>query len=129
MGHRDEVEAVDAEFSKHFDNQDSASVASMYAADAKLLPPGSPLVEGRDAIRAFVDQMFAAGARSLRLNTMDVIDAGDYAIEVGNFVMGIEPPGADPIQEVGKYVAIFGRQADGSLKLVVDTFNMDASYT
>ena len=40
MGHRNEVEAFDAEFSKHSDNQDSASVANMFAANAKLLPPG-----------------------------------------------------------------------------------------
>ena len=40
--------------------------------------------------------------------------------------MGIEPPGADPIQHVGKYVAVYRRQSDGSLKLIVDTFNSDA---
>ena len=39
--------------------------------------------------------------------------------------MGIKPPGADPIQEVGKHVAIYRRQSDGSLKLIVDTFNND----
>ena len=100
-------------------------MANFYAADAKLLPPGSPLVEGPDAIRAFVDGMFAAGCRSLDLTTGDVIEAGDCAIEVGSFVMGIEPPGVDPIREVGKYVAICRRQADGSLKLIVDTFNSD----
>jgi ketosteroid isomerase-like protein len=100
-------------------------VANFYAADAKLLPPGSPLVEGRDAIRAFADGMFAAGCRSLDLTTADVIEAGDCAIEVGSLVMGIKPPGADPIQEVGKHVAIYRRQSDGSLKLIVDAFNND----
>jgi hypothetical protein len=40
MGHRNEVEALDAEFSKRSDNQDSFSVANRYAANAKLLPPG-----------------------------------------------------------------------------------------
>ena len=39
--------------------------------------------------------------------------------------MGIEPPGADPIPEVGKDVAIYRRQSDGSSKLIVDTFNND----
>src|SRR5271169_997286 len=126
MGLKNEVEGLIAQFGKDFGNQDSASVANFYAADAKLLPPGSPLVEGRDAIRTFVDGMFAAGCRSLDLKTADVIDAGDCAIEVGSFVMGIEPPGADSIQEIGKYVAIYRRQPDGSLKLIVDTFNSDA---
>jgi ketosteroid isomerase-like protein len=126
MGLRNEVEGLIAQFGKDFSNQDSASVANYYAKDAKLLPPGSPLVEGRDAIRAFADGMFAAGCRSLDLKTGDVIEAGDCAIEVGSFVMGIEPPDADPIREIGKYVAIYRRQSDGSLKLIVDTFNNDA---
>jgi ketosteroid isomerase-like protein len=126
MGLRNEIEGLIAQFGKDFGNQDSASVANYYAEDAKLLPPGSPLVEGRDAIRAFADGMFASGCRSLDLTTADVIEAGDCAIEVGSFVMGIEPPGADPIQDVGKYVAIYRRQSDGSLKLIVDTFNSDA---
>jgi ketosteroid isomerase-like protein len=125
MGLRNEIEGLIAQFGKDFSNQDSASVANFYAADAKLLPPGSPLVEGRDAIRAFADGMLAAGCRALELTAADVIEAGNCAIEVGSFVMGIEPPGADPIQEIGKYVAIYRRQSDGSLKMIVDTFNSD----
>jgi len=125
MGPRNEIEGLIAQFAKDFENQDAAGVASYYTEDAKLLPPGSPLLEGRDAIRAFADGMFAAGCRSLDLKTGDVVEAGDLAVEVGSFVMGIVPPGADPIQDVGKYVAIWRRQSDGSLKLIVDTFNSD----
>jgi hypothetical protein len=40
--------------------------------------------------------------------------------------MGIEPPDADPIQEIETYVAVYRRRSDGSLKLVVDTLNNDA---
>jgi len=126
VGLRNEVEELLAQFAKDFDNQDAEALANFYTPEASLLPPGSPLVVGRDAIRAYVDGMFAAGCRSLRLTTGEVIEAGDCAIEVGSFVMGIEPSGADPIEEVGKYVAVYQRQSDGSLKLIVDTFNSDA---
>ena len=125
MGLRNEIEGLIAQFAKDFENQDAVGVASYYTEDAKFLPPGSPLLEGRDAIRAFADGMFAAGCRSLDLKTGDVMEAGDLVVEVGSFVMGIVPPGADPIQDVGKYVAIWRRQSDGSLKLIVDTFNSD----
>ena len=81
MGLRNEIEGLVAQFGKDFSNQDSAMVVNFYAADAKLLPPGSPLVEGRDAIRAFADGMFAAGCRSLDLTTADVIEAGDCSDE------------------------------------------------
>jgi hypothetical protein len=40
--------------------------------------------------------------------------------------MGIEPPGADPIRKIGKYVAVSRRQSDGFLTMIVDTFHTDA---
>ena len=127
MGIRDEVEQLHAEYAKHFGNQDSAGVATLYTADARYLPPGIPLVEGRDAIRAFIDGVIALGGRSLELKTGHIIEAGDCVIEVGSFVLGIEAPGADPFQVAGKSVAVYGRQSDGSLKLIIDAFNMDAA--
>ena len=42
MGVRNEVEGLIAQFGKAFDNQDSASLANFYAADAKLCRPGLP---------------------------------------------------------------------------------------
>ncbi len=47
---------VVAAFRKEFENQDSASLAHFCAVDAKLWSPGSPMVEGRDAIRVFFGQ-------------------------------------------------------------------------
>jgi ketosteroid isomerase-like protein len=70
--------------------------------------------------------MFASGARGLELNTLDVLEADDLAVEVGRYTMTIQPPGGDVMRDVGKYVAVWRRQADGGLKLVVDTFNSDS---
>ncbi len=126
MGRRDDVEAIHAEYSRHFGKQDSAGVANLYTEDARYLPPGFPLVEGRDAIRAFMDGIFAWVFRSLDLQTQDLIDAGDYVIEIGSFGLGADSQDADQVQAAGKSVAIYRRGSDGSLRLAIDAFNMNA---
>ena len=122
MGVRDEISELITEFCKAVDNQDAQAVASFYADGIRFLPPDAPMIEGRSGVQGFVEQMFGAGMRSLDLATLDVLEGGDLAVETGRFTMGFE----GDAKVDGKYVAVWGRQSDGSLKLVVDTFNTDA---
>jgi ketosteroid isomerase-like protein len=55
-----------------------------------------------------------------------MLEGGDLEIEVGRYTLGMQPPGADPMVDNGKYVAVWRRDTDGKLKMVVDTFNTDA---
>jgi ketosteroid isomerase-like protein len=126
MSRQQEIDEFDDGFCKAFANQDPVALASFYTEDAKLLPPNAPLVEGRKGVEGFAADMFAAGAQALELDTVDVIEGGDLAVGTGKYTMTIQPPGGDPIQDVGKYIAVYQRQADGGLKLVRDTFNGDA---
>jgi ketosteroid isomerase-like protein len=51
---------------------------------------------------------------------------GDVAYARGSYSMKIAVPGAPaPVDEKGKYVEIWRRQADGSWKLARDIFNSD----
>ena len=45
-----EIQALNDRFSEAFNRGDSPTVAAMYTDDAVVLPAGSPLVRGRDAI-------------------------------------------------------------------------------
>jgi len=126
MSLHQEIRDFDDEFCKAFANQDPAALASFYTEDVKLLPPNAPLVEGRKGVEAFAAEMFAAGAQALELDTVDVIEGGDLAVGTGKYKMTIQPPGGDLIHDVGKYIAVYQRQAQGGLKLVRDTFNGDA---
>ncbi len=122
---RTEIETVLIDFVKAFNNHDAAGLAAFYTADARMLPPDAPMIVGRSGIEAMAQDMFDMGCQSLDLETVDVIESGDLQVEVGRYTMVIQPPGADPIQDVGKYVAVHQRQSDGTLKLAVDTFNRD----
>jgi ketosteroid isomerase-like protein len=123
---RAEIEGRAEDFSKVFATHDAAAMAAFYTADAKFLAPNAPMIESRAGIEAFGKEMFAAGGQSLKLETTDVLEGGDLEIEVGRYTMGIQPPGADSMVDNGKYVAVWRRDTDGKLKMVVDTFNTDA---
>jgi ketosteroid isomerase-like protein len=54
---------------------------------------------------------------------VEVREAGDLAIEYGRYTLGIEPEGAEPVTQVGKYVVVHEPQADGSTRIAYDMFN------
>lgn len=121
MTTRDEVDDVLAAFSKAVANKDAVGLANFYSENAKFLPPGAPLVEGRAGIKDFCEQLFAAGFAGLDLENIEVLEGGDLVVDVGRYTMSFAPEGSDR----GKYIAVYRRQADGSLIIVADTFNSD----
>ena len=84
------------------------------------------MMQGKEALRGLFTGYIDAGMKTLDLETVDVVEAGDVVVEVGRYVMGIEPPGAGLIEDRGKYLGVFRRQPSGDLKLIIDTFNSDA---
>jgi ketosteroid isomerase-like protein len=79
--------------------------------------------EGPAAIQAAMQQLFTMGARSLDIEPLDVRQAGDMTIEYGRYTLGIEPAGAEPVTDVGKYIVVHESQDDGSTRIVLDIFN------
>ena len=65
------------------------------------------------------------GFKRATLHTADLEEHGDTAIEVGSYTLDIQPEGGNLITDIGKYVVVFKRQADGSWKLATDIFNSD----
>jgi uncharacterized protein (TIGR02246 family) len=104
-------------FMRHFADGDLDALAALYTDDAVFVPaPGSP-VRGRDAIRAALAQMHAAGA-GISLTPRRSHVSGDLAV-LSNIatVSGVAPDGSDlvaPTTEVAR------READGSWRYVLD---------
>lgn len=125
MSLRDEVESLNSEFSKAVSNQDLDAVMELYTADARLLPPDNPMIQGKDGIRAFFQTMLDMGVRGVDLESVAVEGAGDLATDIGRYRLTISPPGADSFIDEGKYIVVLKRQPDGTLRLAYDMFNRD----
>lgn len=118
-----EVDAVAQAFHDGVANRDAAALANLYAEDGKFLPPGMDPCEGRTEIQAAMQQLLDMGARSLDIEPLEVREAGELTIEYGRYTLGIEPEGAEPIAQIGKYVVVHEPQAGGSTKITFDIFN------
>ena len=116
MGIRDELDAINAGFGEAFAEQDADRLAAFYAADARLLFHGRPIIRGRAAVDAELREMVAGGPASLQFVTDEVIEDGSLVVDIGRIVSATSQ---------SKYVVVYRREADGSLRIVVDAANSD----
>jgi ketosteroid isomerase-like protein len=94
----------------------------VYTSDARILPPGAPMVSGRESIKKFwSDLVLSINAKSAVLSSVDVMPAGDGVVEIGRATLTIEP--ASQIEV--KYV-VYWRQEDGQWKWHVDIWNQNS---
>lgn len=116
MAIEDELDAINAGFGEAFATQDAERLAAFYADDARLLFHGQPIIRGRAAVDAALRNMVAGEPASLRFVTDEVIEEGSLVVDVGRIV--------GPSSQ-SKYVVVYQRQADGSLRIIVDAASSD----
>lgn len=116
---RREIEDGDRAFEANFDRQDADGMARLYTQDGQLLPPGSDVVTGRDGIAAFWQGIFDMGVASAQLETVEVEDHGETAIEVGRFTLG---DADEQTVDHGTFLVVWKRD-DGGWKLHRDIWN------
>lgn len=101
---------------------------SMYTDDAISMPSNEPMREGIAAIRVGAAEMAKMGMKvnSFEPTTRKVIPDGNLITEIGNYKINITIPGMDqPVEDHGKYLTIWEKQPDGSLKVKVEIWNSD----
>jgi len=116
---RAEIVACNTRFVAAFGRGDAAALASLYTADAQLLPPHSDAVTGRDAIRAFWQGVIDLGLKGAVLDTVEVEGVGETAIEVGRYTLRVA---GGLVADAGKYVVVWKREG-GAWKLHRDIWN------
>jgi ketosteroid isomerase-like protein len=94
--------------------------------DATLLPPGSPLIKGRSNIQNFWQSFLDAGAADPKLRTVFVEASGELAYEIGTYDAIVPKPGGGTIPSSGKYLVVWKRQSDGSIRMAADMFSPNA---
>lgn len=106
-------------FAKAFVSGDSATVVNSYTKDAKLFPPNSDRVEGKDSIAAVISQFLKYGIKEFKDETTALYGNEDNLIEEGNFFMG---DGKGKTIDKGKYITVW-RKEYGTWKIYSDIWN------
>ncbi len=110
---------VNQQLMTDFDRKDAASLADHFTEDGGLIPAYGDMVTGKGAIQAFWQGAFDMGIRAAERKTLEVEGRGDFAFEVGTYVLR----GADGgILDQGKYMVVW-KQEDGEWKSHRDIWN------
>lgn len=109
-----------------FGKRNFAALDDVYTGNARILPPGAPMISGRDAIKKFwSDLVVSANAQSAVLSSVDVMPAGEGVVEIGRATLTVQPPGQAAAQMEVKYV-VYWRPEAGLWKWHVDIWNHTA---
>lgn len=109
-----------------FGKRNFDALDKIYTAEARILPPGAPMISGRTAIKEFWSNLIeSANARSAVLTSVDVIQTGDGVVEIGRATLTVQPAGGTPAEMEVKYV-VYWKEEDGRWKWHIDIWNQNS---
>ena len=120
---KSDVTAAYAGWDAAFNKGDAKILAAAYLPNAKLLPPTHEVASGPAAIEKFFAEAQANGVTDHKLELIDA--GGDDKVVYGTASWSAKGKDKDgkPANFSGTATHVFERQADGSLKLRLHTFN------
>ncbi len=117
------VEAANMRFREAVRLGKAGDIAALYAEDASILPPQQDIINGRKNIEAFWRAGLEGGIRDAVLTTTEVGITGNRIREIGTYAVKIWPEGQAAREDKGKYLVIWRKEPDGSVKLESDIWN------
>ncbi len=107
---RAEIDTVNSQFVDGAGRGDVEAMGGVYTEDARILPPGQPMIQGRAAIQEFwASAAQALGVTGVDLATEVLETQADTAEEIGAYTIH----GGGGVLDQGKYVVIWKRTDDG----------------
>jgi ketosteroid isomerase-like protein len=100
---------------------DSTGFASMYASDAKVMPPNMPAISGKEGIVSLIGAFVRMGVKNFNLKTMDIWGSESLIGEEGEYNITDD---AGKESDHGKYIVLW-KMEDGKWKLFRDCWNSD----
>jgi uncharacterized protein (TIGR02246 family) len=120
---RQAIEEANVEFGEAVRMGDAAALANLYTEDARILPPNSEMIEGKEGIEAYWGGGLQMGIKDVVLSTVDVLGMGDLVCEIGRYDLTIQPEEQEAVKDNGKYLVLWKKAMDGTWKLYVDIWN------
>jgi len=123
-----ELEALDRLREAHvaaLNAGDADAWVECFSADAVQMPPNSPANVGAETIRGWSGGMLTVFRAEFSLSPEEVQVAGeDWAFERGTYAITLTPRAeGEPIQDAGKYITLYQRQANGTWLMARDIWN------
>ncbi|MDX1477339.1 MAG: DUF4440 domain-containing protein [Saprospiraceae bacterium] len=125
IGDRHDIEQILAnitQFSQYYMNGEYRKLAECYTADGKIMPGGTPIIEGHDAIEK--RWTLPAGVKTLKhvIHPEEINVIGDHAYDYGYYEGETLQANGEKSAWKGKYVIVW-RKEDGEWKIYLDIWN------
>lgn len=115
----DEIIAANDVLMKAIKAGDVETLVGSYTDEARVMPPNSPVVEGKENFRMMWEGMFEMGPVNLQFKTISAVAFGHTAIEEGEYKFLV---GDEQVVDTGKYIVIW-KKVDGKWLLHQDIYN------
>lgn len=115
-----EIMAANQEFDQAFVKGDSAGIAALYLADAKIFPPNMHSCN-RDEMSGMIKTIPQMHLKTMKLNTDEVSGGPDEVVETGNYEMDDSTKTVDK----GNYMVVWKKDGD-KWKIFRDIWNSSA---
>jgi ketosteroid isomerase-like protein len=107
--------------------KDLEKTVSFYSDDAIVMPPNASAATSKEAIRkVWQDLLGSPGfVISWKTTKVEVAKSGDLACLSGTYDLTMNDASGKPVNDHGKYVEVWEKQADGKWKCGTDIWNSD----
>ena len=118
---------LDGQWSKAAAAKDLEQTVAYYSDDAVVLPPNTASAMTKEAIRnTWKDLLASPGLVITRKPTrVELAKSGDMAWLSGTYELTMNDAAGSPINDHGKYLEVWEKQADGNWKCRADMWNSD----
>jgi ketosteroid isomerase-like protein len=118
---------LDDQWSTAAGAKDLEKTVSFYSTDAIVMPPNAPAATTKEAIRKVWQELLASPGLVIRWKTtkVEVAKSGDLVSMSGTYELTMNDASGKAVNDQGKYVEVWEKQADGKWKCGTDIWNSD----
>ena len=117
---------LDAQWSAAAAAKDLDRTVSYYATDAVVMPPNAPSETTKETFRnIWKDMIASASSVSWKATRVEVAKSGDMAYVSGTYEVTVNDASGKPVNDRGKYLEVWKKQADGKWKCGADIWDSD----
>jgi ketosteroid isomerase-like protein len=118
---------LDAQWSRAAASKDLEQTIAYYSDDAIVLPPNTEGAATKEAVRNVWKDLLATPGLVIRWEPtrVQLAKSGEMAWVNGTYKLTMNDPSGKPVEDHGKYLEVWEKQADGNWKCRADMWNSD----